>query len=673
MTLPIPKLDDRTFTELFEEVRNLIPRYAPEWTDHNMSDPGITLIELFTWLAEMQVFYLDRITDKNILKFLQLLGERPIPAQSAMADLTFTLSGSDKEPISLLKGAQFAATNPNTAERIVFELGENVMVTPLVLERLFSRHGRRQIEHTAVNNTTNLFYLPLGELPSPIDEFHLGLNSANDFPEGEIKLTVNVIDNDRSEGSPGGEPLSGHIIPSAELKWEYWNGRRWRALTITVDNTAALTRSGRIGFTGPGDIRKAAQPFADKALYWIRVRVKYANYELPPRIDTILLNTATVSHGETIRGEKAAATGLPFQVVTLKHKPVLAETVRVKVLEDDRKWHEWTEVKDFDASGPEDHHFQVMAAEGRVHFGDGIQGRVPPAIKENDEPVENILIEQYRAGGGEKGNVEANTITEILDLNFSPERIQLYHEEIVPLPQTHSVDKKRLLELEVTNRRAAVGGSEVESSEDAQTRVRRNLKKRHRSVNTGDFETLAKQTPGLRIARVQVLPQFYPELPAIPMPGAVTIVVVPEILPGPLERLPEPSPGFLQTVRQHLRSKTLLTTNLQVVGPEFIKVIVSARIKIDPRSGSESVRVESESKLHEFLDPLSGGIDGDGWPFGRPVFKSEIFQILKQITGVVCVEAVSISAMGCGPRTEDKIPIPKIGLVYSGQHKIIIE
>ena len=73
MPLPIPVLDDRRFADLFTEARSLIPTYAPEWTNHNPSDPGITLIELFAHLTEMLIYRLDRVTTANTVAFLNLL------------------------------------------------------------------------------------------------------------------------------------------------------------------------------------------------------------------------------------------------------------------------------------------------------------------------------------------------------------------------------------------------------------------------------------------------------------------------------------------------------------------------------------------------------------------------------------------------------------------------
>jgi hypothetical protein len=73
MPLQLPNLDDRKYADLVDEARSLIPTYAPEWTNHNPADPGITLIELFAYLAEMLLYRLNRVTDQNVYMFLKLL------------------------------------------------------------------------------------------------------------------------------------------------------------------------------------------------------------------------------------------------------------------------------------------------------------------------------------------------------------------------------------------------------------------------------------------------------------------------------------------------------------------------------------------------------------------------------------------------------------------------
>ncbi|OPX45567.1 hypothetical protein CLHUN_09460 [Ruminiclostridium hungatei] len=74
MSLPLQSLDEITFEELIKEAKSLIPVYAPEWTNHNPSDPGITLVELFAWLCEMIIYRIDQIPEQNYLRFLNLLG-----------------------------------------------------------------------------------------------------------------------------------------------------------------------------------------------------------------------------------------------------------------------------------------------------------------------------------------------------------------------------------------------------------------------------------------------------------------------------------------------------------------------------------------------------------------------------------------------------------------------
>jgi hypothetical protein len=74
MSLPVPNLDDIGFNELVADAKSLIPLYDPEWTNYNLSDPGMTLMELFAWLSEMVLYRIDQVTEQSQLQFLKLLG-----------------------------------------------------------------------------------------------------------------------------------------------------------------------------------------------------------------------------------------------------------------------------------------------------------------------------------------------------------------------------------------------------------------------------------------------------------------------------------------------------------------------------------------------------------------------------------------------------------------------
>lgn len=84
--IELPTLDDRTFAEFSSDARALIPSLAPGWTDHNPTDPGIILIELFAWLADIVMYRIDRVPDRSYRTFLKLLsGAVPVaPDGSAL-------------------------------------------------------------------------------------------------------------------------------------------------------------------------------------------------------------------------------------------------------------------------------------------------------------------------------------------------------------------------------------------------------------------------------------------------------------------------------------------------------------------------------------------------------------------------------------------------------------
>src|SRR4051812_18858401 len=92
MPIEAPRLDDLRYDRTVEELVRRIPTYAPEWTDHNASDPGITLIQLFAYLAEQIGYRLNRVPEKNHIELLKLLGVRLQPAHAATTRLAFVLS-----------------------------------------------------------------------------------------------------------------------------------------------------------------------------------------------------------------------------------------------------------------------------------------------------------------------------------------------------------------------------------------------------------------------------------------------------------------------------------------------------------------------------------------------------------------------------------------------------
>ena len=94
MALPAPHLDDRTFQNLVDEAKRMVQQRCPEWTDHNVSDPGVTLIETFAYMVDQLIWRLNQVPEKTYIKFLELLGLQLRPPSAARTGVTFWLSAA---------------------------------------------------------------------------------------------------------------------------------------------------------------------------------------------------------------------------------------------------------------------------------------------------------------------------------------------------------------------------------------------------------------------------------------------------------------------------------------------------------------------------------------------------------------------------------------------------
>lgn len=124
MSIPLPRLDDRVWQDLRDEGVALIPRYAPTWTDHNVTDPGVTLIELLAYQTELELFRLDQITDTHRKAFLRLLGNDHLPSGPRQARTLLAFDPNSAELLSELesgrrRGQQFVSSVIRTGEYFV--------------------------------------------------------------------------------------------------------------------------------------------------------------------------------------------------------------------------------------------------------------------------------------------------------------------------------------------------------------------------------------------------------------------------------------------------------------------------------------------------------------------------------------------------------------------------
>lgn len=123
MALPTITLDDRSFDQLFAFMRKQID--TSEWVDHNLSDPGIVLLDLLCWVGETILYRADRVPDTHVAKFADLIIDPPEPV-TVQLTLTARLDPARTQDLTVAAGTRFATDfrpDPNTQRprRYVFE------------------------------------------------------------------------------------------------------------------------------------------------------------------------------------------------------------------------------------------------------------------------------------------------------------------------------------------------------------------------------------------------------------------------------------------------------------------------------------------------------------------------------------------------------------------------
>lgn len=639
MTLPLPTLDNRSYDELVREGQRVLRRQPSAWTDHNAHDPGVTLIELFSWMVEQDVYRLDRTPDASIRAFLRLVGVVPRPPQVAQTVVEL-MPQSGVGALDLSAGQVVS----DAESRVAFATASAVQLTEACLVSVNSvEHGELN-EQTAANTAVGTIYHPLGSMPEADNALVLDFDAApaaagntvslyvwTADPQSDAETRARLIDEQqRAAATAAGaceqdfniQSKDWRLHYSARTCWEYQNSSgTWAALSEVEDETRALSLSGFVRFAAP----------ADQGVRRIRCRLVTGRYECPPAIDRIAHNAVVLKHEVEIAGEESIGTsnaraGQSFQ---LANAPVVAGSVRVGEAGDAD--NVWFDVATWDRIGPHDRVLLLDPVAAGIYFGDGRAGRVPSADAE--------LVCRYKVGGGTDGNVAAGTLV-----------------------------VAEGLPIDAAQRFSANGGTAAETLDDAKGRALQFLAGRERAITLGDFETLAVATPGVPVARARALAGYHPTLPCVPAAGSVTVVAVPQC-PG--ER-PEAGEEFLAAVSSWLLQRCPLTTELHVIGPCYQVVAVQARLHAAKGTDLDALAELATAELERFLHPLAGGPDGRGWPVGRDVYRSEVMAVLNGIDCVTHVDSFRLIAEGEAQASCTNIPICPDCMAASGEHLISV-
>jgi hypothetical protein len=588
-------LDTLTFEDLVRLGLDDLPAASRgEWTQHGAVDPGVTLLELFAWQFEQRLFMADQLTEPIVRASLRLLGV-PAPAPDAAATTVLSIV-SPAAASPLPAGTVFGLDGDPQGRR--FALDADAWVHPV----------------TGVRVT--------GRLLRDGDVLELELEGAAGAPAAGVELSLLV----EVAAAPGvaaaWRPAAADTQPPARLRWDAVGRDGAQAPVAVDDSTQALRRSGLLRLAWPEVWdRPGTEPPR------LRATAVAASYAEPVLVLAVHPNAAVARHGvprtADVSDQLAGFLPLPGQLLRVPGAAGLLcdgdGDVVLSVTERSGETHDWHGVRTWVSSGPADRVFVVDRARGELHFGDGRRGRILRPASAPQARASHFL------GAGREGNLGTSR-------GWSQE------------------DGTAL----AVNPVAAEDGADLEPLEDARRRATDALSARDRTVTVDDTGRLAESTPGLGLERAHVSPGFHPGFPCQPVPGALTVTIVPHVdrtaEPDAWTAAPQPDRGALATTRERLERARLLGQEIFVLGPVYRRVTVDVAISATAQGGDARQRVVDALRRH--LDALVGGSEHDGWPFGGPVRPSALAGVVQDELGPEATVTTLAAALDGGPASD---------------------
>jgi predicted phage baseplate assembly protein len=665
MALTKPKLDDRQFQDIVDEAKKRIPHFSKEWTDHNVSDPGVTLIELFAWMTDIILYRLNQVPDLHFITFMEMLGfklREPIPAK---APETFWLSQPQTTSVVIPAGTEVASTQTETERSIVFTTDKDLQIDPpvwvSVYSRSLSRDGKNRSYHEqSTRRLENGFggFETFSTVPQIDDALYFGF--ANDLSHHILGLEMDFD----PAGGAGIDPTMPPYV------WEASSGRsdiRWNRCDLEFDTTKGMNTAGRVQIHLP---EMGKYDFGNGNQYWIRARIRSIDekerrdgmrpYEKTPWLRKAVITTwggaVSATHAQKVSNEfLGQSDGTPGQTFTLQFSPILQRTdkERLIVQVENEPPQIWTEVNDFADTDASARHYILDGNTGLLRLG--------PAVRQQDGTIKlygaippryaNLVFKQYRYGGGQEGNVQAGILNTL--------------KTGIPFVA------------KVNTREPAWGGLDAETLESAMMRVPALLRSRDRAVTESDFEYLALQALPAAIGRVKCL-QPKPSEAGRVAAGQVFVLVIPRVANPQRYISPEQlelSAVDVQHLRSYLDDRRLLTTRLDIRPPAYYWVACKVQLRASPGADQAAVEAEVLARLYRFLNPLTGGTDGKGWPFGRDLFTSDVYQCLQGMPDVQFIRGVEMYKAQPGG-TANGSPVESLevithGVIASGVHEVV--
>ncbi len=646
MTFPVPQLDDIEFEQLAEQARALIPRYAPEWTDHNIHDPGITILELLAWIVDQQVYQIGLVSDRHLKAFAALLGLRIKAAQPACGMIwPNKLENKSNHHVVLTEqdlscGERVRA---NQQPDLSFKLDADVHLTTAQPKPM---HAQVVSSNKAPVDLTNFFQQPHASF-----DFKLTSNDDEILEIAFDQPLIRVGENPIALGIEVNPVPSAHAdvpTPWGPLFIEYkTDNLPWRQVTIVEDRTFSLARTGVVLVKIPAN--EAAQES------FLRFRFDRGFFPFPLRIVRVEINVLPIVQFE-LRPQRVIgqSNGMPNQMFPLELKglPKQSTTLNnqsetpfpipldIKVAKG-MQFETWKRSHDLSMNKPDDLVYQLDEEGGQIVFGNGVNGAIPPLGAQIQNTAHHIT-------NGTEGNLAAN-------LNWR-------------------VDN--------TTVQGAIFGSNPDSIRKGQdawdlnrlmAEARKRVLERHVMLSNQDLVQKVNTLDGFAVARTDLLLRYHSALPDQEVQGTRTIVVTPWRDIGDLVTDGVDSERFLKEVADAIEPYRVLGERLTVITHQRVLIRIQATILIGPEKDSEKIKNEAIKRLNARLTDIPvAESDIDPWPLGRSVTEGEIKGLLAGIPDVIAVPNCAF-ARGDGEFMKKDLLLKPDEVAVGTGHEIIID
>lgn len=592
-------LDTTTFERLTEIGRSLIPSLAPAWTDHNIHDPGMTLVDLLAFVADAQVFGLARLRRDERLAYARLLGVALRPPHPATV-LVWPVGSAEAAPHFSAAGMTLAGRTRAIADRPdvpPFRTCRALRVSAAHLARLETHFADGRIaDWTDANRRGGTSYQPFGTAPAAGDALVLTFTGAL-FDAAGTPIAIGVDSARPSMVRPADA--------RRRLQVAVGDSHGERAAVLVEDGTGGLQRTGVIVIAAPpGDaLRSPTQ---------IIIRSQRGGFLRPPRLRRIALNVLPLEQVDRIDEEDSAfGTGLPGQTHYLGSGGLLAAgDIAVSVLSGDGDSSRWQRTARLDACRPQDRVFSLDQQRGALTFGNGINGMMP-------RPGAALTV-SYEVCRGAAGNVAAGARWSIAGIAGT------FGE----------------------NREDAGGGRDADTLADAQANARARLSGRTIDVSAVDLVRSALALADLDIDSAAVSA-------AAPRPGRLRHELV--LIVGSNSGAADAAAGgesaaWRAEIGARLAPRLPLGQRLRVVARRPVPIAVGARLRIAAGRDREVVRRAATARLLERFAAAFGQA-ASPFAFGRDIDALVVRGWLRAVDGVVAVDEISLARADGAPCT----------------------